>query len=163
MYEGSEVLVSSVALGWLLVMSLSPSLGDGGRRGCQRSRLCSAPGKPWGPGVEQLGLWLSFPSYCIFLSLVVRWVSSGDLMYTVVKVKVLVMQSCLTLCDPMDCSPLGPFVQGVFQAKIPEWTAIPFSRGSSWLRDWTSVSRFAGRFLTIWATSMVTIVNNTVL
>ena len=38
---------------------------------------------------------------------------------------------CLTLCDPMDCSPPGSSVHGILQARILEWTAIPFSRGSS--------------------------------
>ena len=43
---------------------------------------------------------------------------------------VLVAQSCLTLCDPMDCGPPGSSVHGIFQARILEWVAIPFSRGS---------------------------------
>ena len=47
------------------------------------------------------------------------------------KVKVLVAQSCPTLCDPMDCSPPGSSVHGILQARILEWVAIPFSRGSS--------------------------------
>ena len=38
---------------------------------------------------------------------------------------------CLTLCDPMDCSPPGSFVCGILQARILEWVAIPFSKGSS--------------------------------
>ena len=46
-------------------------------------------------------------------------------------VKVIVAQSCPTLCDPMDCSPPGSSVHGVLQARILEWVAIPFSRGSS--------------------------------
>ena len=41
---------------------------------------------------------------------------------------VLFTQSCPTLCDPMDCSPPGSSVQGVLQARILEWVAIPFSR-----------------------------------
>ena len=44
---------------------------------------------------------------------------------------VLVAQSCLTLCDPMDCSPPGSSVHGILQARILEWVAIPFSRGPS--------------------------------
>ena len=43
-------------------------------------------------------------------------------------------------------------LQGIFQAKILEWVAIPFSRGSSWPGDWTWVFCIAGRFFTIWAT-----------
>ena len=41
------------------------------------------------------------------------------------------LQSCLTLCDPMDCSPPGSSIHGILQARIPEWIAISFSRGSS--------------------------------
>ena len=41
-------------------------------------------------------------------------------------VKVLVAQLCLTLCDPMDCSPPGFSVPGIFQARTLEWIAIPF-------------------------------------
>ena len=62
-------------------------------------------------------------------------------------VKVKVVQSCLTLCDPM-----GYTVQGILQAKILEWVAIPFSMGSSQPRDQTQVSHITGRFFTIWAT-----------
>ena len=41
----------------------------------------------------------------------------------------LVAQSCLTLCDPVDCSPWGFSVHGIFQARILEWVAISSSRG----------------------------------
>ena len=41
--------------------------------------------------------------------------------------KVLVAQSCLTLCDPMDCSPPGSSVHGILQARIVKWVAVPFS------------------------------------
>ena len=53
---------------------------------------------------------------------------------------VFVAQSCPTLCDPMDCSPPGSSVHGILQARILEWVAIPFSKGSSWPRDRTRVS-----------------------
>ena len=52
----------------------------------------------------------------------------------------LVTQLCLTLCDPMDCSPAGSSAYGILQARILEWVAIPFSRGSSPPRDRTQVS-----------------------
>ena len=45
------------------------------------------------------------------------------------KVKVLVTQSCLTLCDPMDCSPSDSSVHGILQAGILEWSAISFPWG----------------------------------
>ena len=48
-----------------------------------------------------------------------------------VKLKVIVAQSCLTLSDPMDCSPSGSSVHGILLARTLEWVAIPFSRGSS--------------------------------
>ena len=56
-----------------------------------------------------------------------------------------VAQSCLTLCDPVDCSPPGSSVHGILQARILEWGAISFSRGSSQPRDQTQVPRIAGR------------------
>ena len=69
-----------------------------------------------------------------------------------VKLYVLVTQSCLTLCGPMDYSPPGSSVYGILQARIPEWVAMPFSRVSSRPRDWTWVSGTVGRIFTIWAT-----------
>ena len=63
-----------------------------------------------------------------------------------------VAQSCPTLCDPMDWGPSGSSVHGIFQARVLEWTAISFSRGSSRTRDQIWVSHVAGRRFTIWAT-----------
>ena len=63
-----------------------------------------------------------------------------------------VAQSCLTLCDLMDCSLPGSSVHGIFQARILEWVAISFSRGSSWPRDQSRVSGIVGRRFVIWAT-----------
>ena len=48
-------------------------------------------------------------------------------------------------------SQISSSVHGILQARILEWVAIPFSRGSSWLRDQTWVSCIAGRFLSVWA------------
>ena len=64
----------------------------------------------------------------------------------------LVTQSCPTLYNPMDCSPPYSSAHGILQARILEWVAIPFFRGSSQPRDQTCVSCTAGRFFTIWAT-----------
>ena len=66
--------------------------------------------------------------------------------------QLLVPQSCLTLCSPMDCSLPGSSVRGISQAGILEWVAISFSKGSSQSRDQTQVSCIAGQLLTIWAT-----------
>ena len=63
-----------------------------------------------------------------------------------------VAQSCQTLCDPMDCSLPGSSVNGILQARVLEWIAISFSRGSSWPRDRTHVSHIAGRCFNLWAT-----------
>ena len=60
---------------------------------------------------------------------------------------VLVAQSCLTLCNIMDYSLPGASVHGIPEARILEWVAIPFSRGSSWPKDQTQPPAF-----TIWAT-----------
>ena len=54
-----------------------------------------------------------------------------------------VAQSCLTLCDPVDYR-----VHGILQARILEWVAIPFPRGSSQPRDQTQVSHIAGGYFT---------------
>ena len=61
-------------------------------------------------------------------------------------------QSCLILSIPKDCSPPGSSVDGFLQARILEWVAMPFSRGSSQPRDQTQISHVAGGFLTVWAT-----------
>ena len=66
-------------------------------------------------------------------------------------VKVKVTQSCLTLCDSMDCYLPDSSVHGVLQARTLEWVAIPFFRESSQPRDQTRISCIAGRFFTIWA------------
>ena len=60
--------------------------------------------------------------------------------------------SCVWLCDPVDCSPPGFSIHGILQARILEWVAISFSRGSSQPRDRTQVSRIASRRFNLWAT-----------
>ena len=49
------------------------------------------------------------------------------------------VQSCLTLCNPMNYSPPGSSGHRILQARILEWVATSFSKGSSWFRDWTCV------------------------
>ena len=61
---------------------------------------------------------------------------------------VKVAQLCLPLCDPVDCSLPGSSVRGILQARMLEWVAFPFSRGSSLPRDRSQVSGIAGRFFT---------------
>ena len=64
--------------------------------------------------------------------------------------KVKVTQSCPTLCDPMDYT-----VRGILHARILEWAAFPFSRGSSQHRDRTQVSLIGSEFFTSWATRIL--------
>ena len=63
------------------------------------------------------------------------------------KVKMKVARLCPTLCDPMNYT-----VHGIRQARILEWVAVPFSRGSSQPRDQIQLSHIAGKFSTSWAT-----------
>ena len=65
---------------------------------------------------------------------------------------VLVTQSCPTLHYRMDYSPPGSSVHGILQARILEWIAVSFSRGSSWFRNRSRISCIIGRFFTNWAT-----------
>ena len=60
-----------------------------------------------------------------------EWLPLGFVAYGPSEVK----ESCLTLCDPMDYSPLGSFVHGILQPRILGWVAMPISRGSSQPRD----------------------------
>ena len=66
-----------------------------------------------------------------------------------------VAQSCLTLCDSMDCSLPGSSIHGIFQARKLEWVAISSSRRSSRPRGWTQASRIVGRCITVWTTREV--------
>ena len=67
-----------------------------------------------------------------------------DAMSLIGIVKVKVALSCLTHCDPIGCSLPGSSVHGILQARILEWVAFPFSRGSSQPEDQTQVSLIAG-------------------
>ena len=53
---------------------------------------------------------------------------------------IIICHYLVWLCDPMDCSPPSSSVYGILQARIVEWVAIPFSKGSYWPRDQTQVS-----------------------
>ena len=67
------------------------------------------------------------------------WPSNPTIWTYTLEMKVLVAQSCPTLCNPMDCSPPGSTVHGISQVGVLEWGAISFSRGSFWLRDQTCI------------------------
>ena len=76
----------------------------------------------------------------------------GDTESVSEKSKVLVGQSCPMLCDTMDCSPPSSSVHGISKARMLEWAAISFSRGSSWPSDRTQVSHTVGRQFTLCTT-----------
>ena len=73
----------------------------------------------------------------------VRWQLAVANLWSQGEVKVKAAQLCLTLYNPVDYR-----VHGILQARILEWVAFPFSRGSSQPRDQTQVSLIAGRFFT---------------
>ena len=87
----------------------------------------------------------SSPSQSYFISLS----PLSDCVYT------KLLQSCLTLCDPMDCSLPDSSVHGILQARILEWVAMSSSRGYSWPRDRTlisCISRIPVRLFIHWPT-----------
>ena len=90
-------------------------------------------------------------SDCMYISLILTVTCPITLIQVQQEVFIVpqmeVVQSCLTLCDPMDY-----IVHGILQARILEWVAFPFSRGSSQPRGWTQVSHIADGFFTSWAT-----------
>ena len=93
---------------------------------------------------------VSCPNFC--LPKEVTWTSPrsmgwGSVLCLECKKKVQVAQLCLTLCDCMDCT-----VHGILLARVLEWVAVPFSRGSFQPRDQTQVSHIVGGFFTNWAT-----------
>ena len=102
-------------------------------RGFRDSILCAC--KFWGK---------NFPSYTLLSPL-----ASFTFPHSLWKRCMLSLQSCPTLCDPMDCSPSSSPVHGILQARTLQWVAIPFSRGSLWPRDWTHVSyvSYIGRWV----------------
>ena len=73
-----------------------------------------------------------------------------------------VTQSCPTLCDPWTVAQPSSSVHGTLQARIWEWVAISFSRGSSRPRDQTQISCIASRRFNLWATGECTQINSTV-
>ena len=101
----------------------------------------------WGTGIlsyfrRQRGIpWWS-SGWDSVLSLPRAWVLSqvGKLRSCKLYMCAKSVQSCLTLCDPMEYSPPGSSVHGILQARVLEWVAMPSSRGSSQPRGWTQVS-----------------------
>ena len=89
-------------------------------------------------GERMRHLWLPGPSSWVKLVVTSFWWPPAANEFLNVRVKLL--QSCMTPCNPMDYRPPGSSVYGIFQARILEWVAISFSRASSRPRDRTHVS-----------------------
>ena len=105
------------------------------------SPICYSESDSTGAGRCFRDVWSSFHTD--------RWsISYGSVLVSSACVRVCT-QYCLTVWDPMDCSPPDNSVHGISQARIPERVAISFSRGSSWPRDQTWVPYMAGGFFTI--------------
>ena len=83
-----------------------------------------------------------------------KWINKCVLVYSTKYNEILVSLDCLTakscpaLCDPMDCSPPGSSLHGIFPARILEWVAMPSSRGFPSPRNWNCVYCLAGGFFT---------------
>ena len=140
------------------LMMMPPQLEESWWEKCL-STLCSCSEPHWlspCPGLDVLGSTLGSPELQSVLLLKIPNTSDfvnipqyllkplnisemdleGKFVNSHSEVKVKIAQSCLTLCDPMDCSPPGSAVHGILQAAILEWVAT-FSQESSWRRDWT--------------------------
>ena len=92
-------------------------------------------------------------TWCSYVDVPMGWDTAETLStsFTMICHQVKSLSHVRLFATPMDCSPPGSSIHGIFQARVLEWVAISFSRGSSWPRDWTWVSRIAGRYFTIWA------------
>ena len=137
---------------------LFPSLGDLPNPGIESSSPCTTGrffttqplGKPHLTCMVDIILLAQFAkSFANFIG--TNWIVTLLPKLTRKWKKVLVTQSCWTLCDPKDGSPPGSSVHGIVQARILEWVTIPVSRGSSQPRDRTQVSCIVGRFFIFWA------------
>ena len=79
-------------------------------------------------------------------SFAVMWMDLDSVIQTEINQKnkygmcVKLIQSCPSVCDPVDCSPPGSSVHGTLQARILKWVTMPLSRGSSWPRDRSCIS-----------------------
>ena len=126
---------------------------------CQTLLSMGFPGKDAGKGFHFL-LWGIFPELGIELmssALAGGFFTTEPGRKARIDSESEVTQSCLTLCDPVDCSLPGSSIHGILQARVLEWVTISLSRGSSQPRDWTWVSRIGGRSFNLWATREYTV------
>ena len=121
---------------WTWVWVNSGSWWWTGRPGVLQSMGSQIVGHDWAPELNEL-------SHFVVQQ---KWTQCGKSAMCL-----SVSHSCLTLCDPMDCSLQGSSLYEILQARILEWESISLFRRSSRSRDWTWVFCTAGRFFTIWA------------
>ena len=131
---------------WTVAHQAPLSMGFS-RQKCWSGSPCAPPGDLLDPGSNLCFLCLLHCRQILYpLS------HRGSPLFLDVVFVVLVAKLCPTLCDPMDCSPPASSVHGISQARILEWVAISFSRGSSQPRDQTHVSCIDSLVLYHWAT-----------
>ena len=138
----SHILLLSSPPGFLAcLLVLAPPCQLSQRVGCYlcaaHVKRCPSSTAQGQPPKEGFDLVLLLPSgFCSTQQLCLK--SEGE-----------VAQLCPTLFHPTDCSPPGSSIHGILQARVPEWVAMSFSRGSSGPRDRTWVSHIVGRRFTI--------------
>ena len=154
-----KLMAKSSWLGWLLPESTThstwlefiPTLSRALQRGFQTKTVWNWVSLDWRTPRPSLhrGLGLLYPTFLpsllhsgshLHCRQTTLPASAGSLIFSHNQWTSEVAQSCPTLCNPMDCSLLGSSFNVIFQARVPEWIAISFSRGSSRLRDRTQVS-----------------------
>ena len=142
-------------MGWIPGLESFPEIGNGNTRQYSCLENSMDRGVSWAPVHEVVKhqTWLNtqalYENITIELSIIqyipvhlseVFWHFKNSFYENVL---VLVAQLCPTLCDPMDCNLPGSSVYRILQARTLKWVAVPFSRGSSWPRDWTQGSCIA--------------------
>ena len=146
---GSEPQAHSLPDGWICLSALKVSWTSWFMERISTEDLETMKGLEGKVAMKRLraaerGLeWVSWVLVSCLPLAPVSWMTLG--IYTYIYMKVT--QSCPVLYDPMDS-----IVHGILEARILEWVAFPFSRGSSQTRDWTQVSCIAGGFFTSWVT-----------
>ena len=157
----------------------SASAGAGGQLAIHSQRWQKTPAgsrvpSQWGCSLRSQAAWILWLSGweqgCFTYLFIFKWFSKNQVEtgFLLERCHILtddddeqdeeVAQSCPTLCNPIDCRSLPrSSIHGILQARVLEWVAISFSRGSSRPRDRTQVYLIVGRRFTIWATREVSL------
>ena len=124
----------------------------------QANRKCSdnLKARYSSPSLSNLNIWP-----CLLQIFFFKKLNIGIYICIYIDLKVLVTRLCPMFWDPMNWGLSGSSVHGILQARILEWVAILFSKGSSQLRDQIQVSQSAGKFFTAWEYNYIYIVEPT--